>query len=76
MLNFHEWPLYIIQKCTFLSGLFLTVALILSVWADATPGLYIPLRHYIQFAQSSSAMVLGAGLAGGLLLEEGLRRSR
>jgi hypothetical protein len=75
MLKFHEWSLYIIQKCAFLSGLFLSAALVLSIWADATPSLSITLRHYIQFSQSSSAMVLAAGLLGGLLLEEGLRRS-
>lgn len=76
MSNLHLWPDYIIRKCIFLSALFLTAALILSVKADAAPSLYPALRHYIQQFQSFSSMVLAAGLAGGVLLEDGLRRQR
>ena len=73
MLNLHPWPDYIIRKCSFLSGLFLTAALILSIKADCSPLLYPALRHYIQQFQSFSAIVLAVGLLGGLLLEDGLR---
>ena len=73
MSNSHPWPDYIIQKCTFLSGLFLVAALVLSIKADVSPFLYPALRHYIQQFQSFSVMVLAAGLAGGVLLEDGLR---
>lgn len=74
MSNLHPWPDYIIRKCTFLSALFLIAGLILSIKADASPDLYPALRHYIQQFQSFSSMILAAGLAGGVLLEEGLRR--
>lgn len=74
MPNFHFWPGYIIRKCVFLSGLLLFTALIFCIKADTAPELYPFLRHYIQYSQSSAAMVLCAGLVGGLLLEEGLRR--
>lgn len=73
MSNLHFWPDYIIRKCIFLSGLFLFLALALSIKADVSPFLYPALRHYIQQYQSFSVMVLAAGLGGGLLLEEGLR---
>lgn len=76
MSNFHPWPDYIIRKCVFLSALFLITALILCIKADVCPELYPPLRHYIQQFQSFSAMVLSAGTAGGILLEDGLRRRR
>ena len=74
MSKLHPWTDYIIRKCTFLSGLFLIAALILSIQADASPALYPALRHYIQYLQSSAPMVLAAGLVGGLLLEDGFRR--
>ena len=74
MSNLHTWSDYIIRKCTFLSGLFLVSALILSIKADCSPFLYPALRHYVQQFQSFSAMVLATGLVGGLLLEDGLRR--
>lgn len=76
MSNLHPWPDYIIRKCIFLSALFLTAALVLSIKADTSPELYPALRHYIQQFQSFAAMVLAAGLTGGVLLEEGLRRQR
>ena len=75
MLNFHPWSDYIIRKCTFLSGLFLLAALVFWIKADTNPALYPALRNFIQYSQSSSAMVLAAGLVGGLFLEDGLRRS-
>ena len=74
MSNLHPWPDYIIRKSIFLSVLFLIAALILSIKADNSPDLYPALCHYIQEFQSFAAMVLAAGLAGGILLEEGLRR--
>lgn len=74
MPKLHFWPGYIIRRCTFLSGLLLFAALIFCIKADTAPELYPVLRRYIQHSQSLSAMVLCAGLAGGLLLEEGLRR--
>lgn len=76
MSNLQSWPGYIIRKCTFLSGLLLAAALIFSIKADTAPFLYPILRQYIQYSQSLSVMVLSAGLAGGLLLEEGLNRLR
>lgn len=74
MPDFHVWPGYIIRKTFFLSGLFLAAALIFWIKADTDPTLYPALRHFIQYSQSSSAMVLAAGLVGGLLLENGLRQ--
>ena len=74
MPNLHFWPGYIIRKCAFLSGLLLLAALIFCIKANTTPELYPALRHFIQHSQSLAAMVLSAGLVGGLLLEEGLRR--
>lgn len=74
MSNLHTWSDYIIRRCIFLSGLFLFLALALIIKADTTPELYPSLRHYIQHFQSFSAMVLAAGLVGGILLEEGLQR--
>lgn len=76
MSNLHTWPDYIIRRCTFLSVLFLFLALALMIKADTAPELYPALRHYIQQFQSFSVMVLATGLTGGLLLEEGLRHSR
>lgn len=73
MSNFHPWSGYIIRKCSFLSGLFLIVALIFWIKANSNPCLYPDLRQFIQYSQSSSAMVLAAGLFGGLFLENGLR---
>jgi len=73
MSNPQSWPGYIIRKCSFLSGLLLTAALIFCIKADTAPFLYPVLRQYIQYSQTLSVMVLSAGLAGGLLLEEGLR---
>lgn len=72
----HHWSVYIITKCTFLSGLLLFVALIFWVYADTDPSLYPALRQYIQHSQSLSAMILSAGLLGGLLLEDGFRCGR
>lgn len=74
MPNLHHWSVYIMQRCLFLSGLLLFVALVFWIHADTDPSLYPVLRHYIQHSQSLSAMVLSAGLVGGLLLEDGLRR--
>lgn len=74
MPNLHPWSGYIIRKCTFLSGLLLAAALIFWIKADTDPALYPALRQFIRYSQSSSAMVLAAGLVGGLLLEDGLRR--
>lgn len=74
MLKFHAWPGYIIQKCSFLSGLLLIASLIFWIKANSNPYLYPALRHFIQYSQSSSVMVLAAGLFGGLFLEDGLRR--
>lgn len=76
MPKLHFWPGYIIRKCTFLSGLLLFTALIFCIKADTAPILYPALRHFIQHSQSLSAAVLCAGLVGGLLLEEGLRRQK
>lgn len=76
MSNIYTWPDYIIRKCFFLSGLFLFLALTLIIKVDTAPELYPVLRHYIQQFQSFSVTVLAAGLAGGLLLEEGLRHHR
>ncbi len=76
MSKLHDWSVYIIQRCSFLSGLLLLVALIFCIKADTDPSLYPILRHYIQHAQSLSAMVLCAGLVGGLLLDDGLRRGK
>ena len=76
MSNLYPWSDYIIRKCIFLSALFLIAALILSIRADVSPVLYLPLRHYIQQFQAFSAMVLATGTVGGILLEEGLRRYR
>lgn len=72
----HHWSVYIITKCTFLSGLLLLAALIFWIYADADPSLYPVLRQYIQYSQSLSAMTLSAGLLGGLLLEDGFRCGR
>ena len=74
MSNFHPWSGYIIRKCSFLSGLLLVAALIFWIKANSNPYLYPALRHFIQYSQSSSVMVLAAGLLGGLFLEDGLRR--
>lgn len=74
MPKLHFWPGYIIRKCTFLSGLLLIAALIFSIKAETAPMLYPVLRQFTQYSQSLSASVLCAGLIGGLLLEEGLRR--
>lgn len=74
MPKLHFWPGYIIRKCVFLSGLLLVAAVIFCIRAETAPALYPALRHYIQHSQSLSVMVLSAGLTGGLLLEEGLRR--
>lgn len=74
MSNFHPWAGYIIRKCSFLSGLLLIAALIFWIKANSDPCLYPALRHFIQYSQSSSVMVLAAGLFGGLFLEDGLRR--
>lgn len=76
MSNSQSWSGYIIRKCTFLSGLLLVAALIFCIKADTEPFLYPILRQYIQYSQSLSAMVLSAGLVGGLLLEEGLNHRR
>ena len=76
MSDIHTWSDYIIRRCFVLSGLFLFLALALIIKADTAPELYPALRHYIQQFQSFSVMVLAAGLAGGLLLEEGLLHHR
>lgn len=76
MPKLHFLSVYIIQKCTFLSGLLLFAALVFCIKADTSPALYPILRRYIQYSQSLSAMVLSTGLVGGLLLEDGLRRNK
>ena len=76
MMKLHDWSVYIICKCTFLSGLLLVAALLFWIKADTAPALYPVLRQYIQYSQSLAAMVLSAGLVGGLLLENGLRHGR
>ena len=72
----HFWSGYIIQKCTFLSGLFLLAALVFCIKADTAPFLYPELRQYIQYSQSLSIVLLSTGWGGGLLLENGLRHRR
>lgn len=75
MPNLHPWPDYIIRKGCFLSGLLLVSALVLSVWADASPAHFPALRHYAACSQSFSVIVLAASLLGGLLLEDIFRKT-
>ena len=74
MLKLHFWPGYIMQRCAFLSGLLLLAALIFCIKAETAPVLYPVLRRFSLYSQSLSSAVLCAGLVGGLLLEDGLRR--
>lgn len=76
MPNFHPWSDYIIRKGFFMACALLVSALILSVWASATPALFPLLRRYAAYYQSSSAAVLAAALLGGLFLEDILRKQR
>lgn len=76
MLNFHPWSDYIIRKGFFVAGALLASALILSVWASASPAAFPLLRRYVHYYQSSAAAVLAAALLGGLLLEDILRKKR
>lgn len=76
MPKLHLWTDYIIRKGVFLSALLLISALILSVWGDARPVSGLILRHYVSSCVNSSAIVLAAALAGGLFLEDILRRGR
>lgn len=69
-------PGYIIRKCTFLSALYLMAALLFHIRADTAPFLYPALRHFIQYSQTASVLILAAGLLGGALLEDGLRHGR
>ncbi len=76
MPNFHDWPSYIIRRGIFLSALLLCAELVLLVWADARPWALLPLRHQMAALRDSSLIVLGACLLGGVLLEDGPRKSR
>lgn len=74
-MNIHAWSDYIIRKGLLLSCALMTGALILSVWASAAPHALPFLRRYAVCFQSSSAVVLGTVLLGGLLLEDILRKN-
>lgn len=74
-MNIHAWPDYIIRKGLLLSCALLASALILSVWASATPAVFPLLRRYAACFRSSAAVVLAAALLGGLLLEDILRKN-
>ena len=69
-MKIHAWSDYIIRKGLLLSCGLMTGALILSVWASAAPYAFPFLRRCAACFQSSSAVVLGAVLLGGLLLED------
>lgn len=73
-MNIHTWPDYIIRKGFLLSCALMASALILSVWASATPAAVPVLRRYVSCFTSSSAIVLAASALGALLLEDILRK--
>lgn len=73
-MNIHTWPDYIIRKGFLLSCALMVSALILSVWASATPAAVPVLRRYASCFTSSSAIVMAASALGALLLEDILRK--
>lgn len=75
MLKINVWSDYIIRKGLFLSGILLTCAILMLVWADASPAVFPLLRRYAACYQNYSAVVMGSVLLGGLLLEDMARKT-
>ncbi|MCC8121251.1 MAG: hypothetical protein LUF80_03280 [Oscillospiraceae bacterium] len=71
----HDWPLFILRKGLFLSGLLLCAAVVVAVWVSASPEPLLEMRRYVQRLAEEAGLVLGCCLFASFLLEDLIRKS-